>query len=61
MTIIQDNTDSMSNEFRNIGKKRVNNLLVLRVALNWDFIKDFSNLVSHSFFLNVIILTLFIS
>ena len=33
-TIIQENADRMSNEFRNIGRKRVNNLLVLPSALN---------------------------
>ena len=34
MTIIQENADRMPNEFRNIGRKRVNNLLVLPSALN---------------------------
>ena len=34
MTIIQENADHMPNEFRNIGRKRVNNLLVLPSALN---------------------------
>ena len=34
MTIIQENVDRMPNEFRNIGNKRVNNLLVLPAALN---------------------------
>ena len=33
-TIIQENADRMPNEFRNIGRKRVNNLLVLPSALN---------------------------
>ena len=33
-TIIQENADRMSNEFRNIGRKRVNNLFVLPSALN---------------------------
>ena len=33
-TIIQENTDHMPNEFRNIGRKQVNNLLVLPSALN---------------------------
>ncbi len=48
MTIIQENADRMPNEFRNIGKKRVNNLLVLPAALNWDHMRDISNSVSHS-------------
>ena len=60
MTIIQDNADCMPNEFKNIGKKRMNNLLVLSVALNWDHMRNISNLVSHSC-LNVIVLTLLIS
>ena len=47
-TIIEENTDHMPNEFRNIGKKRVNNLLVLPSALNWDHMRDISNLVLHS-------------
>ena len=34
VTIIQVNTDRMPNESRNIGRKRVNNLLVLPSALN---------------------------
>ena len=34
MTIIQENTDCMPNEFKNIGKKQVNNLLILLAALN---------------------------
>ena len=34
MTIIQENRDRMPNEFRNIERKRVNNLLVLPNALN---------------------------
>ena len=33
-TIIQENTDHMPNEFRNIGRKRVNNLLILPSTLN---------------------------
>ena len=49
MTIIQENADRMPIEFRNIGKKRVNNLLVLTVALNWDNMKDISNSVCHFF------------
>ena len=61
MAIIQDNTDHMPNEFGNIGKKRVNNLFILLVALNWDHMRDISNLESHSFYLNVIVLTLLIS
>lgn len=48
MTIIHKNADRMSNEFRNIGKKRVNNLLVLSTALNWDHMRDISNSVSYS-------------
>ena len=48
MTIIQKNTDRMPNEFRNIGRKRVNNLLVLPSALNWDHMRDISNSVLHS-------------
>ena len=47
MTIIQKNSDRMLNEFRNIGKKRVNNLLVLPAALNWDHMRNISNLVRH--------------
>lgn len=47
MTIINDNADCMPNEFRNIGKKRVNNLLVLPSSLNWNHVRDMSNLVSH--------------
>ena len=47
MTIIQEKADRMPNEFRNIEKKRANNLLVLPTALNWDHIKDISNLVRH--------------
>ena len=61
MTIIQDNPDRMPNEFRNIGKKQVNNLLVLQAALNWNHMRDISTLVSYSFCLNVPILTLLIS
>ena len=48
MTIIQENADRMPNEFRNIGRKRVNNLLVFPSALNWDHMKDISNSVLHS-------------
>ena len=48
MTIIQENADCMPNEFRNIGWKRVNNLLVLPSALNWDHMRDISNSVLHS-------------
>ena len=48
MTIIQENADRMPNEFRNIGRKRVNNLFVLSSALNWDHMKDISNSVLHS-------------
>ena len=44
-TIIQENADRMPNEFRNIGRKRVNNLLVLPSALNWDHMRDISNSV----------------
>ena len=47
-TIIQENVDRMPNEFRNIGRKRVNNLLVLPSVLNWDHMRDISNLVVHS-------------
>lgn len=47
-TIIQDNADRMPNEFRNIGQKRVHNLLVLPAALNWDHMRDMSNSVCHS-------------
>ena len=47
MTIIQENTDRMPNEFRNIEKKEVNNLLVLPTALNWDHMRDISNPVRH--------------
>ena len=39
-TIIQENADRMPNEFKNIGRKRVNNLLVLPSALNWDHMRD---------------------
>ena len=49
MTIIQENADHMPNEFKNIGRKRVNNLLVLPSALNWDHMRDISNSVLHSF------------
>ena len=48
MTIIQENADRMPNEFRNIGRKQVNNLLILPSVLNWDYIRDISNLVLHS-------------
>ena len=48
MTIIQENADRMPNEFRNIGRKQVNNLLVLLSALNWDHMSDISNSVLHS-------------
>ena len=48
MTIIQENVDGMPNEFRNIGRKQVNNLLVLPSALNWDHMRDISNSVLHS-------------
>ena len=48
MTIIQENVDRISNEFRNIGRKQVNNLLVLPTALNWDHMRDISNSVLHS-------------
>ena len=47
-TIIQENADRMPNEFRNIGRKRVNNLLVLSSALNWDHMRDISNSVLPS-------------
>ena len=47
-TIIQENADHMPNEFRNIGRKRVNNLLVLPSALNWDHMRDISNSVLPS-------------
>ena len=47
-TIIQENVDRMPNEFRNIGRKRVNNLLVLPSALNWDHMRDISNSVLPS-------------
>ena len=48
MTIIQENADRMPNDFRNIGRKQVNNLLVLPSALNWDHMRDISNSVLHS-------------
>ena len=48
VTIIQENADRMLNEFRNIGRKRVNNLLVLPSALNWDHMRDISNSVLPS-------------
>ena len=47
MTIIQENTDRMPNEFNNIGKKRVNNLLLLPSVLNWDHMRDITNSVFH--------------
>ena len=47
-TIIQENADRMPNEFRNIGRKRVNNLLVLPSVLNWDHMRDISNSVLPS-------------
>ena len=47
-TIIQENADRMPNEYRNIGRKRVNNLLVLPSALNWDHMRDISNSVLPS-------------
>ena len=47
MTIIQKNADHIPNEFKNIGKKQVNNLLVLSAVLNWDHMRDISNLVCH--------------
>ena len=47
MTIIQENTNRMPNKFRNIGKKRVNNLLVLSAVLNWDHMRDISNLICY--------------
>ena len=47
-TIIQENADRMPNDFRNIGRKRVNNLLVLPSALNWDHMRDISNSVLPS-------------
>ena len=48
MTIIQENADHMPNEFRNIGRKRVKNFLVLPSVLNWDHMRDISNSVLHS-------------
>ena len=48
MAIIQENMDCMPNEFKNIGRKQVNKLLVLLTALNWDHIRDICNLVLHS-------------
>ena len=48
MTIIQENADRMPNDFKNIGRKRVNNLLVLPSALNWDHMRNISNSVLHS-------------
>ena len=60
MTIIQENADRMPNEFRNIGRKQVNNLLVLPSALNWDHMRDISNSVLHSIrFLYFALSTLF--
>ena len=47
-TIIQENADRMPNEFRNIGRKQMNNLLILPSALNWDHMRDISNSVLHS-------------
>ena len=47
-TIIQENADCMPNEFRIIARKRVNNLLVLPSALNWDHMRDISNSVLPS-------------
>ena len=47
-TIIEENADCMPKEFSNIGRKRVNNLLVLPSALNWDHMRDISNSVLHS-------------
>ena len=47
-TIIHKNADRMSNEFRNIGRNRVNNLLVLPSALNWDHMTDISNSILPS-------------
>ena len=44
-TIIQESADHMPNEFRNIGRKQVNNLLVLPSVLNWDHMRDISNSV----------------
>ena len=49
MTIIQENTDRMLTEFRNIGKKQINNLLVLSATLNWDHMRNISNSVRHFF------------
>ena len=48
MTIIQENVDCMPNEFRNIGRKRVKNLLVLPSALNWDHMREISNSILPS-------------
>ena len=47
-TIIQESADRMPNEYRNIERKRVNNLLVLPSALNWDHMRDISNSVLPS-------------
>ena len=47
-TIIQEKVDRMPNEFRNIGRKRVNNLLVVPSALNWEHMRDISNSVLPS-------------
>ena len=49
MTIIQENANRMPNEFRNIGRKQVNNLLVLPSALNWNHMREISNSVLHFF------------
>ena len=59
MTIIQENADCMPNEFRNSGRKPLNNLLVLPTALNWNHMRDICNsllillLTLHLFFINI--------
>jgi hypothetical protein len=45
MTIFSGNADQMPNEFRCIGRSRVNNVLVLPYTLNWDNMRLLSNLV----------------
>ena len=50
MIIIHENEDHMPNEFGNIDIMRVNNLLILLVALNWDHMTNISNSISHLVF-----------
>ena len=60
-TIIQENVDRMPNEFRNIRRKRLDNLLVLLSVLNWDHMRDISNSVLHSLQFMYFVLTPLIS